>query len=185
MEEYGTHRHFHQDIVSTLLCFLWMLCALLLRINEKKIHEVDCYEPTRPLRTASKSLPPRTGYIPGQSMLKAFTRAHQHPLAHWSEYSRTSKLAEMFMLSDTLHRHCQYQNDKAFFSLLDSEMLEAGLASGLQDKYSWRVGYRLHFRLGKKGDERDSAAHHEYLSIMNERSLELIDLCVDILRRIS
>lgn len=54
--EYGTHRHLHQDIVSTLLCFMWMLCAPPLYINEKTIQEVDRYEPTRPPRAASISL---------------------------------------------------------------------------------------------------------------------------------
>lgn len=57
--EYGTHWHLHQDIVSTLLCFMWMLYASPLRINEKKIQEVNCYKLTRPPRAASKSsLPP-------------------------------------------------------------------------------------------------------------------------------
>ena len=62
-------------------------------------------------------------------------------------------------------------------------MFEAGLAYG--GKYSWMVKLPLQYRLKKKGDERDSAAHGEYLTIMNERSLGLIDLSVDILRRIS
>ena len=64
-------------------------------------------------------------------------------------------------------------------------MLEAGLATGLKSKYTWVVGPRLLYRLGKEGDERDSAAHHEYLTLMNERSLMLIDLCVEILRGLS
>lgn len=62
-------------------------------------------------------------------------------------------------------------------------MFEAGLSYG--GKYSWTVKSPIEYRLKKKGDERDSAAHREYLTIMNERSLGLIDLSVDILRRIS
>lgn len=180
--EYGTHRQLHQDIVSALLCFMWMLCAPPLHINEKTIQEVDRYEPTRPPRAASKSLP-RTGYIPGQSTLKTLTRAYEHPFSHWSNSSATSKIAELCIVSNTLFDHCQYQEDKAFFSLLESEMLEAGLLYGC--KYSWTVKSPLEYRLKKKGDERDSAAHREYLTIMSERSLGLIDLSVDILRRIS
>lgn len=151
--EYGTHRHLHQDIVSTLLCFMWMLCAPPLHINEKTIQEVDRYEPTRPPRAASKSLP-RTGYIPGQSTLKTLTRAYEHPFSHWSNFSATSNLAELCIVSNTLFDHCQYQEDKAFFSLLESEMLEAGLSYG--GKYSWTVKSPLEYRLKKKGDERDT-----------------------------
>lgn len=180
--EYGSHRHLHQDVVSTLLCFMWMLCAPPLHVNEKTIQEVDRYEPIRPPRAVAKSLPPRTGYIPGQSTLKTLTRAYQHPFSHWGKFSTTSKL-EALIASSSLLSHCQYQENKAFFSLLKSEMLEAGLAP--KGKYSWMVESLLEYRLKKKGDERDSAAHFEYLTIMNERSLGLIDLCVDILRTIS
>ena len=64
-------------------------------------------------------------------------------------------------------------------------MLAPGLAYRYRGKYSWMVNIPLEYRLKKKGDERDSAAHCEYLTIMNKRSLGLIDLCVDILRRMS
>ncbi len=165
--------------------FMWMLYAPPLNINKRTIHEVDRRKPTRPSRAASKALPPRTRYTPSQPALKALTRAHKHPFAHWSESSSTSKSAEFFLISETLYKHCAYKEDDRFFSLIDSEMLEAGLATGLKSKYTWVVGPRLLYRLGKEGDERDSAAHHEYSTLMNERSLMLIDLCVEILRGLS
>ena len=62
-------------------------------------------------------------------------------------------------------------------------MLEAGLAP--QSKYTWIAETLLQYKLKKKGDERDNAAYREYLTIMNERSIRLIELFVDILRRIS
>ena len=137
--EYETHRHLHQDVVSTLLCFLWMICAPPLHINEKTIQEVDRYKPTRPSRAASKSFPLRTGYISGQSTLKTLTRAHEHPFSHWSNFSAISKHAQILSTFNTLLHHCQYQENKAFLSLLESKMLAAGLVYGYGAKYSWMV----------------------------------------------
>ena len=62
-------------------------------------------------------------------------------------------------------------------------MLAAGLAYG--GKYFWMAKLPLEYKLTKMGNELDSAAHGEYVTIINEHSLRLIDLSVDILRRIS
>lgn len=127
--------------------FIEMLCPLFYA-------SYGCYVPfhytsTRKLymRLITTNLPSHLGPLQSpcpprlavQSTLKALTRCSKHPLAHWSEYSRTSKLGELFNIPETLFDHCRYKDVKAFLSLIESEILEAGLANGSHGKYFWKV----------------------------------------------
>lgn len=71
---WGSYRHYHQDITSIFLCFIWMLCMPSLDKDEFEEFELDkpssslpCYE----LRSASSTL---AGYIPHARTLKTIRR---------------------------------------------------------------------------------------------------------------
>lgn len=79
---WGSYYHYHQDVTSLFLCYIWILCMPSLDNNKSDKFEVDKL-PNALLRYGLRSLslrPAGRRYIPHMQTLKSIKQAKPHPL---------------------------------------------------------------------------------------------------------
>lgn len=174
---WGSYRHYHQDITSSFLCFIWMLCMPSLDKDEFEEFELDkpssslpCYE----LRSASSTL---AGYIPHARTLKTIRRTKTHPLYRWADPRlkdvKLGNCTNMAMvLRDSINESYKGLVGEALYELFDKVFV---------GELSWQPNRQLQWRLYKLGEECDTAAHEEYLIIMNNRAPLLVTETIQML----
>lgn len=110
---WGDDRHLHQDIVSCLLCLIWMVCQPRLEFS-KNLIEIDGHN----YQTMSMtSTPTRRRHIPNQLTIKSLYRVTHHPLESWQ--SKIGKGDFFDKLLENLARYMalkyQYYTSKTLF----------------------------------------------------------------------
>lgn len=168
---WGSCRHYHQDITSLFLCFAWMLCMPSLVKDEYDEFEVD--KPpsslTRYGLRSSSLRPAGTGYIPHARTFKVIKRTKPHPLYRWADPRSKEKLydcANMIeVLRDSINESYKGLVGEELYDLFDKVSI---------GELSWQPNRPLQRRLHKLGGEYDKAAHDEYLILMNNRAPLLV-----------
>lgn len=175
LSNWGDDRHLHQDIVSCLLCLIWMVCQPPLVVS-KNLIEIDGHNyQTRSMT----STPTRGQHIPNQLTIKSLYRETHHPLESWQ--SGIEKGGFFDNLVENLARHMAlkyqilYEQDNFYDCIVEA------LGSG---RLSWKPDVPMQRRLAIKNN-RDHAAHQAYRKMMDERAPELMMSCISRLEELA
>ena len=175
---WGSYRHYHQDVTSLFLSFAWMLCKPSLDKDATDEFEVDKPPSSSRYRLRSASLiPAGTGYIPHARTQKTIKRNKPHPLNGWANpHLKKLKRNDCSNMAGVLH-----DSVNESYRVLVGEKLYDLFDGVPREKFSWRPDTKLETRLYMSGEEYDEAAHDEYLSLMNDRAPCLVTESMQIL----
>ncbi len=172
---WGDERHLHQDIVSCLLCLIWMVYQPRLVVS-KTLIEIDGQNyQTRSMT----STPTRGQHIPNQLTIKSLYRETHHPLECWQ--LGVDKVGFLDKFVDILGQHMPLKYEPLWEQNSFLECIGEALGAG---SLSWKVDFPMQRRLATRNN-RDHAAHLAYRRIMDERAPELMMSCISCLEELA
>lgn len=172
---WGDERHLHQDIVSCLLCLIWMVCQPRLVVS-KTLIEIDGQN----YQTRSMTSTPTKGqHIPNQLTIKSLYRETHHPLECWQLGIDKVGFSDKFV--DILGHHIPLKYEPLYDHVSFLECIDEALGAG---SLSWKVDLPMQQRLGRRNN-RDHAAHLAYRRLMDERAPELMMSCIARLEKLA
>ena len=105
LSNWGDDRHLHQDIVSFLLCLIWMVCQPRLVVAKNPIEINGHNYQTRSMT----STPTRGQQIPNQLIVKSLHRETHHPLESWQSGIEKGSFFDNLVENLAQHMALKYQ----------------------------------------------------------------------------